>query len=64
MLNKKFLSILLLAVLFFIGFSVQLAKAQFASGDVVINEFRLDGTQWIELLNTTASDIDLSASTW
>ena len=63
MVNKKSLLFLFLAIFVCIGFSTNLARA-YSPGDVLINEFRLDGTQWIEILNTTANDIDLSASTW
>ncbi|MCX6781939.1 MAG: fibronectin type III domain-containing protein [Candidatus Magasanikbacteria bacterium] len=38
--------------------------AGYGPGNLIINEFTASGTTWIELMNTTASDIDLSASTW
>ena len=64
---KRFLShisLLLVLVVISIGSFVQCAQAQVAPGAILINEVMLDGTQWIEIMNTTASDINLSSSTW
>ncbi|MFZ2038725.1 MAG: ice-binding family protein [Minisyncoccia bacterium] len=62
--KKIFSYVCLLAIAFlFVGVSINTAQAV-APGDVLINEFRLDGTQWIELFNTTDSDINLASSTW
>ena len=64
---KKILSYvgLLFAFVFsLVGLSANTALA-FAPGDVVINEFKLTtGSQWVEIINNTASDINLASSTW
>ncbi|MEI6296689.1 MAG: ice-binding family protein, partial [bacterium] len=58
-----FLSIFLAFI--FAGFFPQNVFAtSYSPGDVLVNEFRLDGVQWVELLNTTNNNIDLGASTW
>ena len=36
----------------------------YSNGDLVISEFKLSGTQWVELANTTSTDINLASSTW
>ncbi len=36
----------------------------YGPGDVLINEFTVGGTQWVELLNTTESDIDFDSGDW
>lgn len=57
--------------LFVVGIAVSLflfagksMASLYGSGDVVINEFTTTGTPWIELLNTTGTDIDLSSPGW
>lgn len=36
----------------------------YGPGDVLINEFTVEGTQWVELLNTTENDIDFDSGNW
>jgi len=59
----SFIGLSLVLVMALVGFSNN-ALAAAAPNDVVINEFVLDGTQWVEIKNTTASDINLTSSTW
>ena len=58
----SYVGVLLVSVFMFAAFSANVAHAQFAPGDVLINEFKLSGTQWVELFNTTNSDINLSST--
>jgi len=58
----SFVGLLFVATFIFVGFSIPVAHAQLAS--VLINEIKLDGTQWVEIMNTTAGDINLTSSTW
>lgn len=36
----------------------------YGPGSILINEFTVGGTQWVELLNTTESDIDFDSGEW
>src|SRR3989344_5150317 len=47
--------------------AVLFSRASFASAQVVINEFVSDpdsGAEWVELLNTSSSEMDLSGWSW
>ena len=57
---KKYFVLVFVAFVFLgLIFYANEAKAV-SSGDVVINEFLSNGTEWVEFFNITSSDIDLS----
>ncbi|MCX6753647.1 MAG: peptidoglycan-binding protein [Candidatus Nomurabacteria bacterium] len=64
--HLKFLSAILFALVFLVGgfFVLNTTVKAFSQGDILISEFKLDGSQWVELMNTTNSDINLSSTTW
>jgi len=57
---------MMLVIVFFISVAfVGLPTAQaFLVPDVVINEFSVNGAEWVELMNTTESAIDFDSVSW
>jgi len=58
-----FISVALIGLSVFL-YKTKIAEAAYGQGDMVISEFKLSGTQWVELANNTDLDINLASSTW
>ena len=58
---------MMLVIVFFISVAfvgLPAAQATVVPPDVVINEFSVNGAEWVELMNTTESAIDFDSVSW